>query len=130
MRVEKFYAFWGQDLDTRTTPLECGRVWRVKFNVSWQDYFSYHIFSIVLTLQKDVDFIGKDALLKQREEGVKRMYIQLLLDEHDLEKDLWPWGGEPIYRNGNYVGMCTTTGYGFTFKKQVFKNICLSVLVC
>lgn len=34
LRVEKFYAFWGQDLDTTTTPLECGRVWRVKFDVS------------------------------------------------------------------------------------------------
>lgn len=100
LRVEKFYAFWGQDLDTRTTPLECGRVWRVKFD-------------------KGVDFIGRDALLKQRDEGVKRMYVQLLLEDHDLETDLWPWGGEPIYRNGKYVGMCTTTGYGFTFKKQV-----------
>lgn len=35
LRVEKFYAFWGQDLDTSTTPLECGRSWRVKFNVSF-----------------------------------------------------------------------------------------------
>lgn len=34
LRVEKFYAFWGQDLDTSTTPLECGRSWRVKFDVS------------------------------------------------------------------------------------------------
>lgn len=25
LRIEKFYAFWGQDLDTSTTPLECGR---------------------------------------------------------------------------------------------------------
>lgn len=33
LRIEKFYAFWGQDLDTRTTPLECGRMWRVKFDV-------------------------------------------------------------------------------------------------
>lgn len=33
LRVEKFFAFWGQDLDTFTTPLECGRMWRVKFNV-------------------------------------------------------------------------------------------------
>lgn len=33
LRIEKFYAFWGQDLDTFTTPLECGRSWRVKFNV-------------------------------------------------------------------------------------------------
>ena len=34
LRVEKFYAFWGQDLDTFTTPLECGRTWRVKLDVS------------------------------------------------------------------------------------------------
>lgn len=100
LRVEKFYAFWGQDLDTFTTPLECGRAWRVKFD-------------------KGVNFIGRDALLKQREEGVKRKYVQLLLNDHDLEFDTWCWGGEPIYRNGKYCGMTTTTGYGFTFRKQV-----------
>lgn len=33
LRIEKFYAYWGQDLDTFTTPMECGRSWRVKFNV-------------------------------------------------------------------------------------------------
>lgn len=33
LRVEKFFAFWGQDLDTFTTPMECGRSWRVKFDV-------------------------------------------------------------------------------------------------
>ncbi|CAK9803481.1 Pyruvate dehydrogenase phosphatase regulatory subunit, mitochondrial [Anthophora plagiata] len=100
LRVEKFYAFWGQDLDTFTTPLECGRTWRVK-------------------LDKGVNFIGRDALLKQREEGVKRKYVQLLLNDHDLELDTWCWGSEPIFRNGKYCGMTTTTGYGFTFKKQV-----------
>ncbi|XP_031826376.1 pyruvate dehydrogenase phosphatase regulatory subunit, mitochondrial [Nomia melanderi] len=100
LRVEKFYAFWGQDLDTFTTPLECGRTWRVK-------------------LDKAVNFIGRDALLKQREEGVKRKYVQLLLNDHDSELDTWCWGSEPIFRNGKYCGMTTTTGYGFTFRKQV-----------
>ncbi|XP_014279894.1 pyruvate dehydrogenase phosphatase regulatory subunit, mitochondrial isoform X1 [Halyomorpha halys] len=99
LRVEKFYAFWGQDLDTTTTPLECGRTWRVKFDKG--------------------EFIGRSALLKQQEEGVNRMYVQLLLEDHDEETDIWPWGGEPIYRNGKYVGATTTTGYGFTFKQQV-----------
>lgn len=47
------------------------------------------------------------------------MYIQLLLNNHDSENEVWPWGGEPIYRNGQYVGETTTTSYGFTFKKQV-----------
>ncbi|KAJ8667644.1 hypothetical protein QAD02_009307 [Eretmocerus hayati] len=100
LRVEKFYAFWGQDLDTFTTPLECGRSWRVKFD-------------------KGVDFIGRDALLRQKEDGVKRQYVQLLLNDHDPDIDTWCWGGEPIYRNGKYCGMTTTTGFGFTFRKQV-----------
>ena len=98
LRVEKFYAFWGQDLDTFTTPLECGRAWRVKF---------------------DKKFIGRDALLRQRDEGVKRIYIQLLLNDHDSEIDVWSFGGEPIYRDGVHCGQTTTTSYGFTFKKQV-----------
>ncbi|KOB76949.1 Uncharacterized protein OBRU01_04874 [Operophtera brumata] len=100
LRVEKFFAFWGQDLDTMTTPLECGRTWRVKF-------------------QKEIPFIGRDALLRQREEGIRRQYVQLLLTDHDHELDLWSWGGEPIYRDGNYCGQTTTTSYGYTFKKQV-----------
>lgn len=58
---------------------------------------------------------------------MKRKYVQLLLNDHDLEFDTWCWGGEPIYRNGKYCGMTTTTGYGFTFKKQVtsFLPICI-----
>uniref|UniRef100_A0A1B6D3W9 Pyruvate dehydrogenase phosphatase regulatory subunit, mitochondrial n=1 Tax=Clastoptera arizonana TaxID=38151 RepID=A0A1B6D3W9_9HEMI len=99
LRIEKFYAFWGQDLDTKTTPLECGRSWRVKFDKG--------------------NFLGRDALLKQQQEGVNKMYVQLLLSDHDLETDFWCWGGEPIYRDNVYVGNTTTTGYGFTFKKQV-----------
>lgn len=36
LRIEKFFAFWGQDLDSFTTPLECGREFRVKFDkVRW-----------------------------------------------------------------------------------------------
>ena len=47
------------------------------------------------------------------------MYIQLLVNDHDPDIDIWCFGGEAIYRNGVYVGMTTTTAYGFTFKKQI-----------
>ncbi|PKU31421.1 pyruvate dehydrogenase phosphatase regulatory mitochondrial [Limosa lapponica baueri] len=30
LRIEKFFAFWGQDLDAFTTPMECGREFQVK----------------------------------------------------------------------------------------------------
>lgn len=71
-------------------------------------------------LQKG-EFIGRDALLRQREEGVKRMYVQLLLQDHDSDLELWAWGGEPIYRDNKYVGSTTTTGYGFTLRRMVRK---------
>ena len=104
LRIEKFFAFWGQDLDTTTTPLECGRAFRVKF---------------------DKEFLGKNALLRQRDEGVKRRYVQLLLEEFDDSEPIWPWGGEPIFIcDPNYddtvpVGLTTTTGFGFTLQRHV-----------
>ena len=36
-----------------------------------------------------------------------------------MENDPWPWGGEPIYRDGVYCGMTTSTSYGFTLNKHV-----------
>ncbi|XP_046657941.1 pyruvate dehydrogenase phosphatase regulatory subunit, mitochondrial-like [Daphnia pulicaria] len=100
LRVERFYAYWGQDIDASTTPLECGRGFRVKLN-------------------SDINFIGREALLKQKKEGVQRMYVQFQLDDHDPEIDPWPWGSEPIYRNGEFAGMVTTAGFGFTLNRQV-----------
>ncbi len=130
LRIEKFYAFWGQvrinviyvrtrarknshrnystlkDLDSQSTPMECGRAFRVKKD-------------------PNLDFLGKEALQKQQDEqkkvGFHKMLAMLLLDstEHDFETDPWPWGGEPIYRDGEYVGSVTTTSYGFSLKKHV-----------
>ncbi|XP_054719909.1 pyruvate dehydrogenase phosphatase regulatory subunit, mitochondrial-like [Uloborus diversus] len=107
LRIEKFFAFWAQDLDTTTTPFECGRVYRVNFEKN--------------------DFMGKEALMKQKQEGIKRRYIQLVLEDHDIEQDIWPWGSEPIYVNGKFAGLTTNAGYGFTLKKMIclgyIKNI-------
>ncbi|KPM11148.1 pyruvate dehydrogenase phosphatase regulatory subunit, mitochondrial-like protein [Sarcoptes scabiei] len=108
LRIEKFFSFWGQDLDSTTTPLECGREFRVCY---------------------DKNFIGKEALIKQKRDGVKRRYVQLILDSFDPDKEpLWPWGGEPIYlasddglqvNNDRPVGMTTTTSFGFTLNRMV-----------
>ncbi|XP_055891264.1 pyruvate dehydrogenase phosphatase regulatory subunit, mitochondrial-like [Biomphalaria glabrata] len=100
LRIENFFAFWGLDLDDKTSPLECGRGFRTK-------------------LDEHDDFIGKSALLRERQNGVKRRFTQFLLDDYDVHRDYWPWGGEPIYRDGQYVGLTTTCGYGFTLEKMV-----------
>jgi len=51
LRIEKFFAFWGQDLDSHVTPLECGRAFRAK-------------------LSTDIDFIGRKALEEQQKVSV------------------------------------------------------------
>ena len=45
----------------------------------------------------------------------------LLLDagDHDTDTDPWPWGGEPIFRDGNYAGRVTTAAYGFSLNRHV-----------
>jgi aminomethyltransferase len=54
LRLEMGYPLWGQDLDPDTTPLEAGLRWVV----AW-----------------DHDFVGKEALERQREEGVHKRQI-------------------------------------------------------
>jgi len=102
VRIEKFYAFWGQDLDSYTTPMECGRAFRCK-------------------MKSDIPFIGREALQNQLEQGVKKLFVMLLLDpvDHNTDLDPWPWGGEPIYRDDKFCGTVTTTSYGFSLGKQV-----------
>ncbi|PIK33273.1 putative pyruvate dehydrogenase phosphatase regulatory subunit, mitochondrial [Apostichopus japonicus] len=53
LRLEKFYPYWGEDFVDDATPFEIGREHRVKFD-------------------KGVDFLGREALLRKREEGPRR----------------------------------------------------------
>ncbi len=55
LRLEMKYMLYGNDIDKNTNPLEAGLSWAVKLN-------------------KD-DFIGKDSLLKIKEEGLKRKLV-------------------------------------------------------
>ena len=58
LRIEKFFAFWGQDLDSQTTPYECGRSFRVKMENK-----NNH--------NKDLDFIGRKAMELQKRVSIK-----------------------------------------------------------
>lgn len=72
-----------------------------------------------LTPLQDTDFLGREALLQQRQEGVTRRFIMLVLEDHDAELDLWPWWGEAIYRNGELVGVTTSSAYSYTLERHV-----------
>ncbi|KAI6207567.1 hypothetical protein M3Y96_00022700 [Aphelenchoides besseyi] len=98
LRIEKFFVFWGQDINATVTPVEAGRLFRVDFSK---------------------DFIGKAALLEQADQPPSKRYVQLLVDNFNLESDPWPQGDEPIYKDGRVVGWTTSAAYGFTLGSQV-----------
>ena len=89
-RTEKAYRHWGHDIGDEDTPLQAGLGFAVAFD-------------------KPGGFIGKDALLRQKEEGVpKRRLVQFKLE--DDQKLLYH--EEPIYRDGELIGSITSGMYG------------------
>ena len=99
LRIERFIPFWGDELNSDSNPFETGRGGKVMFNKG--------------------DFIGRDAIMKIKDQGVFKRLAQFHLLNFDIDKDLWPGGGEALYRNGEYVGYVTNTAYGFTLGKMV-----------
>ncbi|MCP5097932.1 MAG: FAD-dependent oxidoreductase [Chloroflexi bacterium] len=91
LRLEKPYRDYGADIDNMDTPLEAGLRFFVNFD-------------------KPDGFIGREALLRQKEEGMEQRFVQFLLQ--DPEPLLH--GGEPIVRNGEYAGYIRAGGYGHT----------------
>ncbi|XP_077999473.1 pyruvate dehydrogenase phosphatase regulatory subunit, mitochondrial-like [Glandiceps talaboti] len=99
LRVENSLPLINHDYDCTNTPFEAGK-------------------SLVLFLSQDTDFIGKAALAAQKENGLTMRLAMFFLDDHDIDNELWPWGGEPIYRNGQFTGLTTTTAYSFMANKM------------
>ena len=60
LRLEMAYRLYGSDMDDATTPLEAGLGWVVKLDKG--------------------DFVGRDALLRQKEQGVARKLVGFVAD--------------------------------------------------
>lgn len=89
LRMEKGYRAWGRDVTADDTPLEAGLEFAVK-------------------LDKGGGFIGRDALLAQRERGVSKRLVIFTLDSASGML----WGDEPILRDGAPVGWVTSAAFG------------------
>jgi 4-methylaminobutanoate oxidase (formaldehyde-forming) len=96
LRMEKGFRAWGHDITQVETPLEAGLGFAVRFN-------------------KDIQFIGRDALLFQRDEGVRKRLVMFTMDEAEY----WPVVREPIRRDGDVVGHLTSSGYGYSLGKMI-----------
>jgi aminomethyltransferase len=83
LRLEVGYILYGNDLDERRTPLEAGLGWVVK-------------------LDKGA-FVGKDALARQKEEGVRERLVGFVLGEKGF-----PRHGYEIRYQGEPAGEVTS----------------------
>jgi 4-methylaminobutanoate oxidase (formaldehyde-forming) len=91
LRMEKGYRHWGHDITDEDTPLQAGLGFAVK-------------------LDKEGGFIGREALLEQKENGLDRRLLQFQLD--DPEPLLYH--NEPIWRDGQIAGYISSGAYGHT----------------
>ena len=94
LRLEKAYRSRGHDIGWQDTPLEAG----LAFTVDW-----------------DTPFIGRDALLAQRVDGVRRRLVQLKF----VDPDVVAYHDEPIFRDGVRVGTVTSASPGWTVGASV-----------
>ena len=79
LRLEMGMALYGNDLDDTTTPLEAGLGWLVKM--------------------KKGDFVGRDALVRQKEEGLRRRLVGFTTTERSF-----PRHGYAVFANGEASG--------------------------
>lgn len=95
LRLEKCYRGWKTELDSEYSPLRSG-------------------LARFVNLDKP-DFIGKEAMVAEKEAGLPDLFVSLLLDEGDCEAAY----GSTIYQNGEVVGYVTSGGYGHTIKQSI-----------
>lgn len=89
LRMEKGYRLWGADIGPEFTPLEAGLERFVAFDKG--------------------GFIGREALLRQREEGIRRTLACLVVETADA----LPHSDEPVLQGERVVGYvaCAERGH-------------------
>ncbi len=96
LRLEKGYRAWASDITPNDTPLEAGLSWAVK-------------------LASGIDFLGREALLQQKREGLKKRLVGLTVDDPDVVL----LGRETILLDGERVGWLTSAGFGYSVEKGI-----------
>ncbi|HCP44613.1 MAG TPA: glycine cleavage system aminomethyltransferase GcvT [Deltaproteobacteria bacterium] len=83
LRLEMKYCLYGNDITTDTTPLEARLAWITKLDKG--------------------DFIGRDALIRQKEEGVPRGLVGFVLKDRGIARH-----GYPVIVDGDSYGVVTS----------------------
>lgn len=83
LRLEMGFCLYGNDIDETTNPIEAGLGWITKVNKG--------------------DFIGRDAIVKIKAEGVRRKLAAMISAEKVI-----PRHGYEISQNGDIIGIITS----------------------
>ncbi len=95
LRLESALALYGQDIDETTTPLEAGLGWLVH-------------------LEQKGDFIGREALEKQKQTGLKRRLTALKMQGRHIARH-----GYPVLFEGKEIGVITSGTYSPTLESAI-----------
>lgn len=96
VRIEKKYPLYGLDINDTTTPWEAGLGWTVDFDGR--------------------DFAGRDALLRQRDEGVDRRLAGLAFPDLSVDP---PRPGSGLEYAGRAVGTVTSADRGYALGRTL-----------
>jgi glycine cleavage system aminomethyltransferase T/glycine/D-amino acid oxidase-like deaminating enzyme len=91
LRIEKAYRHFGHDIGDEDSPLEAG----LNFAVAWD---------------KPGGFVGREALLRQRQNGLRRRLVSIALERTDRLL----YHNEPIWRDGQLVGRISSAMFAHT----------------
>jgi aminomethyltransferase len=94
LRLEAGMALYGHELDEGTTPFHAGLEWVVKLDKG--------------------DFVGRDALLEQRRQGVERRLVGFEVTGRGIARQ-----GHPILHRGEPVGAVTSGTWSPTLEKAL-----------
>jgi aminomethyltransferase len=95
LRFEATLALYGQELSPEISPLEAGIGFAVKLN-------------------KEADFIGKEALKQQKEMGTSRKLAGIEMIDRGI-----PRHGYPVYKGEELIGEVTTGTQSPSLKKNI-----------
>ncbi len=98
LRLEAGYCLYGHELTEETTPLEAGLGWVTK-------------------LQKG-DFVGRDAIARQKEGGVPRKLVGFVMEDRGIPRQGYPITSEPG-PDGEPVGEVTSGSQSPTLGRGV-----------
>ena len=96
LRLEKGYRYFTGDVTALENPFSAGLSFCVSFDKG--------------------DFIGREALVKAKQDGLKHKLSTLVLGS---EEHVPIYGGEAIYSQGQIISRVRSGGYGYTLKNNI-----------